>query len=873
VAAIPGSVRVTGFIAPTDSNDTYPTHSEEYNKGGFRSVADTTERDAIPASRRSNGMVVRCVSNAKYYTLAGGLTNAYWEETKISPIVPAYTVEVAKSGRDFTSIQAAINSITVSGGHRWTVLVHPGDYAENVELRSSIDLVGVDRGTTRITPTSGTGIYCGNPYTGTSNVTNVTVYMNTGSNACDLCTMSRGTHTFTNCQFIGVHDRINTSMVRNLSTGMLRFEGCYFSVTAGSSMGSAYFARRQNGGGMVFNNCRISIDSQHTAGKVYHILDSTGTGHGLTVENSEISFSSGGDGDVVLLTTATDSTADTVLRGSRFSVSSSSASGEFTALHIASGTGHVVSSHGNTYVVGSFNSGANESFATDDGTSCLIDSRFDTIEFTDIDSLYDISSGNVEFVTSPNPGEIQISRTVVPRVIQVTSDYDDGESWRFDIAEVDTSSNDVSFTFPGSISGFPLGSRLFLFNNGDGLVYVDGNGTSIDSSTDGRVIYPNGYVELERIGSGVRVIDALYWGFDVQPGDIANLELWFEPFDPPTVTLTGTLVDQIDDKSLNSWDLTGTGATRPNIEADGINTGKNSITFAATHLLTAGNHQIHDNTRGLYVVALVKPTDTGDYIVSKFSSGQREWYMGTTRCRVYQEIDGSPRSSVTAYPPRPEWSLLEMKWSPGTGVSVYIDGGLQGVGAAITSIQSGTAEVILGDASGLAGYLGEVGFLAAYSRSLSYTEQRYVREYVWGVLGLTGGSGGYGSQVWDRDEGTGIITPSIDGDDLDMGDGYVSAGSVRLPVMPKSAGYTIQPGDAVYTLSCDASGGASTIVLPLASASTGRVLNVIKTDSSINVVTVTGYSTETINGVASHQLQVQWDSLQVHCDGTTWYII
>jgi hypothetical protein len=76
MAPIPGSVRVTGFIAPSDSADLYATQDEFYNRGGWRTVADITARNAITADRRKDGMLVR-VRNAgggieKFYTLTGG---------------------------------------------------------------------------------------------------------------------------------------------------------------------------------------------------------------------------------------------------------------------------------------------------------------------------------------------------------------------------------------------------------------------------------------------------------------------------------------------------------------------------------------------------------------------------------------------------------------------------------------------------------------------------------------------------------------------------------------------------------------------------------------------------------------------------------
>lgn len=78
MAAIAGSVRVAGVIAPTDSTDTYAVTDDLYQRGGFRPVADITARNAISADRRKSGMLVYVISETKFYTLAGGLLDVNW---------------------------------------------------------------------------------------------------------------------------------------------------------------------------------------------------------------------------------------------------------------------------------------------------------------------------------------------------------------------------------------------------------------------------------------------------------------------------------------------------------------------------------------------------------------------------------------------------------------------------------------------------------------------------------------------------------------------------------------------------------------------------------------------------------------------------
>lgn len=69
-------------VVPFDTTDTYPSHIATYGKGGYRSVADTGERDAIPQLRREVGMLVWVTSLQKQYRLESDLTT--WTEVVMS---------------------------------------------------------------------------------------------------------------------------------------------------------------------------------------------------------------------------------------------------------------------------------------------------------------------------------------------------------------------------------------------------------------------------------------------------------------------------------------------------------------------------------------------------------------------------------------------------------------------------------------------------------------------------------------------------------------------------------------------------------------------------------------------------------------------
>jgi hypothetical protein len=82
---IPGTVQVTGQIAPTDPSDTFPTHDVNYGKGGFVHATTTVARDNIPAERRRAGMFCFVDADGLVYQLALDLVT--WAEFTTGTLV------------------------------------------------------------------------------------------------------------------------------------------------------------------------------------------------------------------------------------------------------------------------------------------------------------------------------------------------------------------------------------------------------------------------------------------------------------------------------------------------------------------------------------------------------------------------------------------------------------------------------------------------------------------------------------------------------------------------------------------------------------------------------------------------------------------
>lgn len=67
--AIPGTIPLSGTLAPFGLTDTYPITDAVYGIDGLRNVADNIERNAIPDERRREGMLVGTLDSGNYWRL------------------------------------------------------------------------------------------------------------------------------------------------------------------------------------------------------------------------------------------------------------------------------------------------------------------------------------------------------------------------------------------------------------------------------------------------------------------------------------------------------------------------------------------------------------------------------------------------------------------------------------------------------------------------------------------------------------------------------------------------------------------------------------------------------------------------------------
>lgn len=167
---IPDAFAKPTFLGITVDGDVEMTPRErlELTPYAARAVSALTAEDAgtlggTPASgffRSTGGTItgntdlIAELTVTETLTAAGGLkfADGSVQTTAAGPVSLPGHVTVAPSGGDFTSIQAAINSVTPSAAAPIVVRVMPGEYVERIKLKSHLTLKGAGSKVTRVLP-------------------------------------------------------------------------------------------------------------------------------------------------------------------------------------------------------------------------------------------------------------------------------------------------------------------------------------------------------------------------------------------------------------------------------------------------------------------------------------------------------------------------------------------------------------------------------------------------------------------------------------------------------------------------------------------------------------------------------------------------
>lgn len=92
-----------------------------------------------------------------------------------------------------------------------------------------------------------------------------------------------------------------------------------------------------------------------------------------------------------------------------------------------------------------------------------------------------------------------------------------------------------------------------------------------------------------------------------------------------------------------------------------------------------------------------------------------------------------------------------------------------------------------------------------------------------------------------------------------------------LTLVTRTSDYTVITSDEVII--CDATTGAFTLTLPAVAGTQGKRYYIKKIDSTANIVTIDGNSSETVDDGTTAALENQYEAVTIVSDNTEWFVI
>ena len=629
----------------------------------------------------------------------------------------------------------------------------------------------------------------------------------TGNNASKLFVGNGMMTTFNNISFDYDISNGYTEKIIDLTAGSYVFTNCKFDYdSTGTNGGENAFINV--GGAVAFQIMQgfgtMSVVST-SVDEHLHFINDLSTGDNIvrdfdcSIEASTIAY----NGHLDFLHSTNASNFESM--GNKIDITTpSGASGSYgQAYHmLGTGGGHVHSTANRINV-----EGFDKNYIGNIGATETLYSHFDDIIAED----GIIGDGTYSYANSPSNGDIQMSGNIIKKLINITSDYDETESWEFGILSANSSTIDITATLNTTyFAGVSSGATKTFINAGSTYNFIlDPNGATWGGSTQERVIYPGGYIIFERVGNEGIIIASHNTSFNIDISSIANPSFHVDFSNESSVTVDGSnhitnVVDSVN--SLNGTPSSVTGVAYNDTTQNGL---KTALWDTANTPLSFGDNDIHNNTagRGMTIIAVVKANNTGDAIMSKYydATPQREWRFYSNSLTIYSSLSAAGQEAVVNYSSNyGEWQVLQTEWVPGEGAKAYKNGFLLGTSSyTVATIPEGTANLLMGasDATG-ADFYGEIGEIYAFSDTLTNDERESVTSKLgakWDIdVAVFSASD---SSPFGRNSDTDTISPLITEDNIETA-GYIAGKkSGVFAYLSSSANTTCTLADTWYSIS------------------------------------------------------------------------
>jgi hypothetical protein len=365
---------------------------------------------------------------------------------------------------------------------------------------------------------------------------------------------------------------------------------------------------------------------------------------------------------------------------------------------------------------------------------------FNGIFYLPVNNITGVTENDLSQIPTVSSDWVEASKRFLFK--DVSSDYNNTQDWQFDIMNCNTSSGDITLTFPSNLYSTILqqGEKRFFFNTGTGVVDINTNTQTIDGISSVISIGKDGYLELEFIGNEFKVIRYKNTIYKKHVDDIPNLELWLD-----ASTLTGSNGVEIttwNDSSTNNRNFTGSTGATPKLSVASQN-GLNTTVFDGTDdIMSGGDLELYNNSRGFTMVAVVKAVDSNRRaVMSKYQTtgDNREFAFGNGVNYLFEDLTWGSATDLSISLTSNTFQILTLRWKPGEAFNGYINGNLVDTGsAAVTDMSDGTANLILGggDYTGVGFWSGEIAEVALYSDSVSDLDLQNLRNNLslkWGL--------------------------------------------------------------------------------------------------------------------------------------------